>query len=38
VIRNEERKGIGWWQTGIWRLKGMRRNADEVYTLYAGRK
>jgi hypothetical protein len=22
----EERKGIGWWKMGIWRLKGMKGN------------
>jgi hypothetical protein len=25
----EERKGIGWWKMGIWRLKGMRGNTDK---------
>jgi hypothetical protein len=25
----EERKGIGWWKMGIWRLKGMRGNSDK---------
>jgi hypothetical protein len=25
----EERKGIGWWKMGIWRLKGMRGNIDK---------
>jgi hypothetical protein len=24
-----ERKGIGWWKMGIWRLKGMRGNIDK---------
>jgi hypothetical protein len=30
----EERRGIGWWKTGIWRLKGKRG----MYALYAGRR
>jgi hypothetical protein len=25
----EERKGIGWWKMGIWRLKGVRGNIDK---------
>jgi hypothetical protein len=25
----EERKGIGWWKMGVWRLKGMRGNIDK---------
>jgi hypothetical protein len=25
----EERKGIGWWKIGIWRLKGTRGNIDK---------
>jgi hypothetical protein len=25
----EERKGIGWWKMGFWRLKGMRGNTDK---------
>jgi hypothetical protein len=25
----EERKGIGWWKMGIWRLKEMRGNIDK---------
>jgi hypothetical protein len=25
----EERKGVGWWKMGIWRLKGVRGNTDK---------
>jgi hypothetical protein len=25
----EERKGIGWWKMGVWRVKGMRGNIDK---------
>jgi hypothetical protein len=25
----EERKGVGWWKMGFWRLKGTRGNTDK---------
>jgi hypothetical protein len=25
----QERRGIGWWKVGIWRLKGMRGNTGQ---------
>jgi hypothetical protein len=25
----EERKGVGWWKMGIWRVKGVRGNTDK---------
>jgi hypothetical protein len=29
VCIQEARKGIGWWKTGIWRLKGVRENKEQ---------
>jgi hypothetical protein len=29
VCTQEDRKGIGWWKMGIWRLKGVRGNTEQ---------
>jgi hypothetical protein len=29
ICRFEERRGIGWWKMGIWRLKGRKRDIDK---------
>jgi hypothetical protein len=34
LCTSEERRGIGWWKMGIWRLKDVRGNT----VLYAGKR
>jgi hypothetical protein len=40
VCTFEERKGIGWWKMGIWRLRGIRGNIDKggMSCMQAGRR
>jgi hypothetical protein len=38
VCIHEAKRGVGWWKTGDWRLKGIRENTDQVMCPICGKE